>query len=106
MAGNHKTQVRKRCSRRRVRQPDLGASGGIGRKILRPASSGGGAPCGPARVAFGWPEVPRLVRSSTARRWLLGPNGVLGLESFLLGFWDTKSVWGLGFHLESQTMFI
>ena len=46
------------------------------------------------RVAVGWPEVPRLVRSSTARRWLLGPNGVPGLESFLLGFWDTKSVLG------------
>ena len=38
--------------------------------------------------------MPRLVRSSTARRWLLGPNGVPGLESFLLGFWDTKSVLG------------
>ena len=46
------------------------------------------------RVAVGWPEVPHLVRSSTARRWLLGPNGVSGLESFLLGFWDTKSVLG------------
>ena len=66
----------------------------VGRKILRPTSSGGGAPRGPARVAVGWPEVPRLVRSSTARRWLLGPNGVPGLESFLLGFWDTKSVLG------------
>ena len=66
----------------------------VGRKILKSESSGGGAPRGPARVAFGWPEVPRLVRSSTARRWLLGPNGVPGLESFLLGFWDTKSVLG------------
>ena len=46
------------------------------------------------RVAVGWPEVPRLVRSFTARRWLLSPNGVLGLESFLLGFRDTKSVLG------------
>ena len=46
------------------------------------------------RVAVGWPEVPRLIRSSTARRWLLSSNGVPGLESFLLGFWDTKSVLG------------
>ena len=42
----------------------------VGRKILRPASSGGGAPRGPVRVAVGYPEVPRLVRSSTSRRWL------------------------------------
>ena len=62
----------------------------VGREILRSASSGGGAPHGPAHVAVGWPEVPRLVRSSTARRWLLGPNGVPGLESFLLGFWGLK----------------
>ena len=39
--------------------------------------------------------MPSLVRSSTARRLLLGPNGVPGLESFLLGFSDTKSVLGV-----------
>ena len=31
-----------------------------------------------------------MVQSLTARRWLLGPNGVPGLESFLLGFWELK----------------
>ena len=50
MAGNHKTQVKNRCSRRRVRRPDPGASGAVGHEILRPESSSGGAPGGPARV--------------------------------------------------------
>ena len=58
----------------------------VGREILRPASFGGGALHGPARVGCGWSEVPPLVRSSTARRWLLGLNDVPSLESFLLGF--------------------
>ena len=44
----------------------------VGREILRPASSGGGAPHGPAHVAGGWPEVPPSVQSSTTRRWLNG----------------------------------
>ena len=43
--------------------------------------------------------MPCLVRSSTARRWLLGLNGVPGLESFLLGFWGSRVVLGLGFSL-------
>ena len=43
--------------------------------------------------------MPRLVQSSTARRWLLGLNGVPGLESFLLGFWGSRVVLELGFSL-------
>ena len=31
-----------------------------------------------------------MVRFLTAHRWLLSPNGVPGLESFLLGFWELK----------------
>ena len=54
----------------------------VGSEILRPASSGGGAPHGPARVAGGWPKVPPLVQSSTARTRLNGPTFVPGLESF------------------------
>ena len=41
--------------------------------------------------------VPRLVRFLTARKWLLGPKGVPGFESFLLGFWELKCCFGLGF---------
>ena len=44
----------------------------VGHEISWPASSGGGAPHGPACVAGGWPEVPPSVQSSTARRWLNG----------------------------------
>ena len=69
----------------------------VGREILRLPSSGGGAPGGPARVQQIQPVVPRLVRFLTARRWLLGPKGVPGLESFLLGFWELKCCFGLGF---------
>ena len=50
MAGNHKTQVKNRCSRRRVLRPDPARPAAVGREILRPASSGGGAPGGPASV--------------------------------------------------------
>ena len=90
MAGNHKTQVRKRAAAVGFAGQIQACPAAVGRKILLPASSGGGAPRGPARVAVGLLEVPRLVRSSTARRWLLGPNGVPDLESFLLGFWELK----------------
>ena len=50
MAENHKTQVRKQCSRRRVRRPDTELPAAVGSEILRPTSSGGGAPHGQARV--------------------------------------------------------
>ena len=54
----------------------------VGREISRSASSDGGAPHGPARVAGGWPEVPPLVQSSTARKRLNDPTCVPGLENF------------------------
>ena len=91
VAGNHTNPVTKRCCRRRVHRQIPARPAAVGREILLSASSGGGAPHGPARVACGWPEVPPLVLSSTASRWLLGLNGVPGLESFLLGFWGLKS---------------
>ena len=50
MAGNHKTQVKNRCSRRRVRHQITARPVAVGREILRHATSGGGAPGGPARV--------------------------------------------------------
>ena len=54
----------------------------VGREISRLASSGGGASHGLARVAGGWPELPHLVQSSTARKRLNGPTCVPGLENF------------------------
>ena len=53
-----------------------------GGEISRPASSGGGAPHGLARVAGGWPKVPPLVQSSMVRKRLNGPTCVPGLENF------------------------
>ena len=46
----------------------------VGRENLRLASSDGGALHGPARVAGGWPEVPPLIQSSTARIRLNDPT--------------------------------
>ena len=46
----------------------------VGRENLQQASSGGGAPHGPTRVACGWPEMPPLVQSSTARTRLNDPT--------------------------------
>ena len=63
----------------------------VDREILPAVAFGCFLPPWPARVASGWPEVPPSVRSSTARRWLIGPNCVPGLESFFLGFWELKS---------------
>ena len=66
----------------------------VGHEILPAAASGCSLPPWPARVSGGWPEVPPSVRSSTARRFLIGPNCVPGLESFFLGFWELKSCFG------------
>ena len=63
-------------------------------EILPAAASGCPLPPWPTRVAGGWLEVPPSVRSSTACRWLIGPNCVPSLESFFLGFWELKSCFG------------
>ena len=72
--------------RRRFVGPILARPAAVGREILPAAASGCPLPPWPVRVAGGLPEVPPSVRSSTARRWLIIPNCVLGLESFFLGF--------------------
>ena len=72
--------------RRRFAGPIPARPTAVGREILPVVASGCPLPPWLARVAGGWPEVPHSVRSSTARRWLIGPNCVLGLESFFLGF--------------------
>ena len=69
-------------------------SAAVGREISWLASSGGGAPHGPARVAGGWPEVPPLVQSFTTRKRLKDPTCVPGLESFFLGFWSSRGCFG------------
>ena len=66
----------------------------VGREIWPAVVSGCPLPPWPARVAFGWPEVPPSVQSSMTRRWLNGPTYVPGLESFFLGFWELKSCFG------------
>ena len=66
----------------------------VGREILPAEESGCPLPPWLARVAGGWLEVPPSVRSSTARRWLIGPNWVPSLESFFLWFWELKSCFG------------
>ena len=74
MAGNHKTQVKNRCSRRRVRRPDPDASSGGWLEILRPTSSDGGAPGGPARVQYSgrwclvWSDSPRCAGGYSAQK--------------------------------------
>ena len=80
--------------RRRFAGPIPTRPAADGREILPAAASGCPLPPCPARVAGGWPEVPPSVRSSTARRLLIGPNCVPGLESFFLGFWELKSCFG------------
>ena len=44
----------------------------VRRRFSRPASSGGGAPPCPARVAVWWPVVPPLVQTPTACKWSNG----------------------------------
>ena len=51
----------------------------VGREISRPASSGGGAPPRPVRVALWWPMVPPFVQSPTARN---GPNDPTRVQKF------------------------
>ena len=66
----------------------------VGHEISWLASSSGGAPHGPVRVAGCWPEVPPLVQSFKARKRLNGPTCVPGLESFFLGFWSSRGCFG------------
>ena len=51
----------------------------VGREISRIASSGGGAPPCPARVAVWWPVVPPFVQSPTARN---GQNDLTRVHKF------------------------
>ena len=80
--------------RRRFAGPIPARPAAVGREILTAVASGRPLPPWLARVAGGWPEVPPSVGSSTACRWLIGPNCVPGLESFFLGFWELKSWFG------------
>ena len=80
--------------RRRFAGPIPARPAAVSREILPAVASGCPLPPCPARVVGGWPEVPLSIRSSTARRWLIGPNCVPGLESFFLGFWELKSYFG------------
>ena len=66
----------------------------VGREISWPASSGGGAPHGPASVAGGWTELPPSVQSSTARRWLNGLTWFPVWRAFFLGFLELKNCLG------------
>ena len=50
MAGNHKIPVTKRCAAVGFAGQIPAGSAAVGREILWPASSGGGAPHGPTRV--------------------------------------------------------
>ena len=50
MAGKHKNQATQDGGSRRVRRPDPGASSGGFPEMLRPISSGGGAPPCPVCV--------------------------------------------------------
>ena len=61
----------------------------------------------PARVADGWQEVRPLVQSSTAHKWPNGPTLCSRFGELFPRVLELKRVfWGLGFHLESQAMFI
>ena len=51
----------------------------VGSEISRPASSGGGAPPRPARVALWWVVVPHFVQSPKARN---GPNDPTRVHKF------------------------
>ena len=50
MAGNHKTQVKNRAAAVGFAGQIPKRPAAVGREILRPASSDGGAPGGPVRV--------------------------------------------------------
>ena len=55
--------------RRHFVGPILARPASVGREILPTGSSGCPPPPGPARVAGGWPVVPPLVQTPTARKW-------------------------------------
>ena len=95
------------CRRRGFAGPIPARPAAVGHENLPAAASGCPLPPRSACVAGGWPEVPPSIQSSTTRKWLDGPTCVPGLESFFLGFLGAQEgVLGLGFHLESQVMFI
>ena len=77
----------------------------VGRENLRSASSGGGALHGSARVACGWPEVPPLVQSSTARTRLNDPTLFLVWRAFpwvlelKRVFWGARVSFGIPSHV-------
>ena len=61
----------------------------------------------PERVADGWSEVRPLVLSSTERKWPNDPTLCSRFGELFPRVLELKRVfWGLGFHLESQAMFI
>ena len=55
--------------RRRFAGPIPASPAAVGREILPAGSSGCPPPPCPARVAGGWPVVPPLVQTPTARKW-------------------------------------
>ena len=62
----------------------------VRREIPQTGSSGCGAPSRLARVTGGWPVVPRLVRSLTARNEQKSSTWFPVLESFFLEFLEFK----------------
>ena len=79
----------------------------VHRETSPAAASGCALSPRPASVANGWPQVCPLVQSSTAHKWPNGPTLCSRFGELFPRVLELKRVfWGLGFHLESQAMFI
>ena len=94
-------------SRRRFAGSIPARPAAVRREIPPTGSSGCCAPPRPARVAGGRPVVSRLVRSLTGLA--IEQKAQFGSrfgELLPRVFGAQRVSWGLGFHLESQTMFI